>query len=72
MNAFFVAKTAAYRKDLNNRYNPDSIYTGDPCIYGVFDANTNKYKTILHITKDLLYFSVWITIHLPSRIHCRP
>jgi len=43
MNAFFVAKTAAYRKDLNNRYNPDSIYTGDPCIYGVFDANTNKY-----------------------------
>jgi hypothetical protein len=43
MNAFFVARTAAYRKDLNNRYNPDSIYTGDPCIYGVFDANTNKY-----------------------------
>ena len=43
MNAFFVAKTAAYRKDLNNRYNPDSIYTGDACIYGVFDANTNKY-----------------------------
>ena len=42
-NAFFVAKTAAYRKDLNNRYNPDSVYTGDPCIYGVFDANTNKY-----------------------------
>ena len=43
MNAFFVSRTAAYRKDLNNRYNPDSIYTGDPCIYGVFDANTNKY-----------------------------
>ena len=42
-NAFFVAKTAVYRKDLNNRYNPDSVYTGDPCIYGVFDANTNKY-----------------------------
>lgn len=42
-NAFFVSKLAAYRKDLNNRYNPDSIYTGDPCIYGVFDANTNKY-----------------------------
>jgi hypothetical protein len=42
-NAFFVAKTAAYRRDLNNRYNPDSIYTGDACIYGVFDANTNKY-----------------------------
>jgi hypothetical protein len=41
-NAFFVASTAAYRKDLNNRIS-DGIYTGDPCIYGVFDANTNKY-----------------------------
>jgi len=41
-NAFFVAATAAYRKDLNNGVS-DGIYTGDPCIYGVFDANTNKY-----------------------------
>jgi len=41
-NAFFVSKTAAYRKDLNNGV-ADGIYTGDPCIYGVFDANTNKY-----------------------------
>jgi hypothetical protein len=42
-NAFFVAKTAAYRKDLNNGASEGGVYTGDPCIYGVFDANTNKY-----------------------------
>ena len=42
-NAFFVSKTAAYRKDLNNGVNESGVYTGDPCIYGVFDANTNKY-----------------------------
>lgn len=41
-NAFFVASTAAYRKELNNGIS-DGVYTGDPCIYGVFDANTNKY-----------------------------
>jgi hypothetical protein len=42
-NAFFVANTAAYRKDLNNSISNGGVYTGDPCIYGVFDANTNKY-----------------------------
>ena len=42
MNAFFTAKLSAYRQDLNNGYSP-SIYTGNPCIYGVFDAYTNKY-----------------------------
>ena len=42
-NAFFVANTAAYRKDLNNAISNGGVYTGDPCIYGVFDANTNKY-----------------------------
>ena len=42
-NAFFVAKTAAYRRDLNNGVSEIGTYTGDPCIYGVFDANTNKY-----------------------------
>ena len=42
-NAFFVSKTAAYRKDLNNGVSEGGVYTGDPCIYGVFDANTNKY-----------------------------
>jgi hypothetical protein len=41
-NSFFVDKTADYRKDLNNGVS-DGVYTGDPCIYGVFDANTNKY-----------------------------
>jgi hypothetical protein len=41
-NAFFVANAPSYRKELNNGIS-DSIYTGDPCIYGVFDANTNKY-----------------------------
>jgi len=42
-NAFFVANTAAYRKNLNNSISDGGVYTGDPCIYGVFDANTNKY-----------------------------
>ena len=42
-NAFFISKTAAYRKDLNNGVADNGVYTGDPCIYGVFDANTNKY-----------------------------
>ena len=42
-NSFFVGKTAAYRKDLNNGVSDGGVYTGDPCIYGVFDANTNKY-----------------------------
>jgi hypothetical protein len=42
-NAFFVDKTAAFRKDLNNGVSDAGVYTGDPCIYGVFDANTNKY-----------------------------
>jgi hypothetical protein len=42
-NSFFIGKTAAYRKDLNNGISNSGVYTGDPCIYGVFDANTNKY-----------------------------
>jgi hypothetical protein len=43
-NAFFVSKTPSYRKDLNNGVAaPGTVYKGDPCIYGVFDANTNKY-----------------------------
>ena len=41
-NAFFVKELAAYRQDLNNGYDP-TLYTGNPCIYGVFDAYTNKY-----------------------------
>jgi hypothetical protein len=43
-NAFFVATLAAYRQDLNNGVPATGqVYTGNPCIYGVFDANTNKY-----------------------------
>jgi hypothetical protein len=43
-NAFFTAKLAAYRQTLNNGAAADgAIYTGNPCIYGVFDAYTNKY-----------------------------
>lgn len=39
-NAFFAAKLPSYRQELNNGvYNS----TGNPCIYGVFDAYTNKY-----------------------------
>ena len=45
-NAFFVVKLAAYRQDLNNGLGSNGLpntYTGNPCIYGVFDAYTNKY-----------------------------
>jgi len=43
-NAFFVAKLKAYRQQLNNGAAADGqIYTGNSCIYGVFDSYTNKY-----------------------------
>ena len=43
-NAFFVATLAAYRQSLNNGVPATgAVYSGNPCIYGVFDANTNKY-----------------------------
>jgi hypothetical protein len=43
-NAFFTAKLPEYRQTLNNGAAADgAIYTGNPCIYGVFDAYTNKY-----------------------------
>ena len=43
-NSFFVIKTAAYRRDLNNGVPASGgVYTGDPCIYGVFDATNNTY-----------------------------
>jgi len=46
MNSFFVAKLKAYRASLNNGYGisgTTSDYYGNPCIYGAFDAYTNKY-----------------------------
>ena len=46
VNAFFAAKLPAYRKTLNNGISSTGSttnYNGDPCIYGVFDAYTNKY-----------------------------
>jgi len=43
MNAFFVATLSAYRQELNNGITNEYIYMGNPCIYGVFDAYTNKY-----------------------------
>jgi hypothetical protein len=43
MNAFFVAKLSAYRQELNNGVVETGVYMGNPCIYGVFDAYTNKY-----------------------------
>jgi len=42
-NAFFVPELKAYRQDLNNGIPGEGVYTGNPCIYGVFDAYTNKY-----------------------------
>ena len=43
MNAFFVATLSAYRQELNNGISNELTYLGNPCIYGVFDAYTNKY-----------------------------
>lgn len=42
-NAFFVPELKAYRQSLNNGVAGEGVYTGNPCIYGVFDAYTNKY-----------------------------
>ena len=42
-NAFFVPELKAYRQNLNNGVAGEGVYTGNPCIYGVFDAYTNKY-----------------------------
>jgi len=43
-NAFFVPLSQEYRQELNNGIVPEGqVYTGNPCIYGVFDAYTNKY-----------------------------
>jgi hypothetical protein len=43
MNAFFVATLSSYRQELNNGITNELTYLGNPCIYGVFDAYTNKY-----------------------------
>ena len=43
-NAFFVPLSQEYRQELNNGVVPSGqTYMGNPCIYGVFDAYTNKY-----------------------------
>ena len=43
-NAFFVPLLQEYRQELNNGIPAEGqVYTGNPCIYGVFDAYTNKY-----------------------------
>lgn len=43
-NSFFASKLKAYRKSLNNGIAPTGqTYAGDACIYGAFDAFTNKY-----------------------------
>jgi hypothetical protein len=43
-NAFFVPVLQQYRQELNNNVAPaGQTYMGNPCIYGVFDAYTNKY-----------------------------
>jgi hypothetical protein len=43
-NAFFVPLLQEYRQELNNGIAATGqVYTGNPCIYGVFDAYTNKY-----------------------------
>ncbi len=62
MNSYFVAKTKAYRKSLNNGIAPTGqTYAGDPTIYGAFDAYTNKYIICMEeinrfATPDVLEF----------------
>lgn len=48
-NSFFTSKLKYFRKSLNTGYpaNGSSVYTGDPTVYGVFDARTNKYIVAL-------------------------
>lgn len=47
-NSFFIPKLAPFRKDLNNGIAPaGQVYTGDPSIFGVYDAYTNKYIVAL-------------------------
>lgn len=44
MNAFFADKLPSYKLDLNNGLVPvGQTYLGNPQVYGVFDAFTNKY-----------------------------
>lgn len=47
-NSFFTSKLKYFRKSLNNGNPPSGgVYTGDPTVYGVFDALTNKYIVAL-------------------------
>lgn len=47
-NAFFVDKLKAYRSDLNNGIAAaGQTYKGNPQVYGVFDASTNKYIVMM-------------------------
>jgi hypothetical protein len=53
MNNYFSTNLTKFRKSLNNGFAPNSqfaqnqlgitAYTGDPSVYGAFDAFTNKY-----------------------------
>ena len=48
MNSFFVSKLTPFRTDLNNGIVPaGQTYAGNPTVYGVYDAYTNKYITAL-------------------------
>lgn len=47
-NSFFVEKLRAFKKNLNNGIVPaGQTYTGDPSVFGVYDAYTNKYIVAL-------------------------
>lgn len=47
-NSFFVTYLAAFRTDLNNGIAASGqTYTGNPTVYGVYDAYTNKYIVAL-------------------------
>ena len=66
-NAFFVATLAAYRQDLNNGVPATgAVYSGNPCIYGVFDANTNKYIIAMEEINRYLPASTTTTTSSPT------
>lgn len=69
-NAFFVAKSTAYKDTLNNGFAPNGgIYTGNPTGYGVFDSYTNKY--ILALEEINRYNSQgYLTFHQDPETIC--
>lgn len=64
MNAFFVAKLAPFKENLNTTIPA----TGTPTVYGAFDAYTNKYiLSLSEIDRDDFYQEPYTLSFLESR-----